>query len=50
MIRLTNIDTGKSYIASTRSDCIGVDVHIWDMMIHSGIGPVTMGHTIGEWT
>jgi hypothetical protein len=31
-IKITNLDTGKTYTADTRSECVGVDVHIWDMM------------------
>jgi|10_taG_2_1085330.scaffolds.fasta_scaffold84464_3 hypothetical protein len=46
-IRITNLDTEETYIAQSRAECRGVDVHIWDMMIITD-RVVCMGHTIGE--
>ena len=46
-IKIYDTKTHTSYLAHHRSDCIGIDVHIWDMIEITG-QTVTMGLTVGN--
>ena len=46
-IKITDMTTDISYIATCRGDCKGIDQQLWDLMAVTGRN-AAMGHTVGE--